>query len=171
MESLPYTPTICKDNSEPLLMNKHGRGSLRLVQERLATLSVAMHSPKEIVDTEISHDDGKEGKHHEHMIGCGATQHSKCLGMQGCRIHHECYQCPHFLGVPSPIFSPRHIGPYSSHKDAYAKCGHSGIEEEERQLLQGKHNVMSITVDATHNDGCDAADEGERQKSETYHYD
>ena len=51
-------------------------------------------------------------------------------GMQGRGVDHPGDERPRFLGIPTPILSPAHIGPDGSYKDADAQGGDGRREEQ-----------------------------------------
>ena len=130
-----------------------------------------MHTSQEVVYAKVGHDDCAERHNHKHMINHWFMQLRQRLWMQGGSIHHEGYERPHLLRVPTPVFAPRHVSPYSPYKDADAKCSHGRVEKEQRELLQRKHNVGGVVVEVAHDDGCQATYKGERQQGEAHHYD
>ena len=130
-----------------------------------------MHAAKDIVDTEVGHEDGEECQEHEHVERHGTSENGQRLGMQGGCIHHERDKRPYLLGVPSPVFAPRDVCPDGSDEDADAECGGSRIEEKERKTLQGGHLTGGVAVYQLHGQGCYGIDERQGQEREAHHDD
>ena len=126
-------------------------------------LCVAMHAAKDVVDTEVCHEDGEERQEHEYVERHGTSESGQRLGMQGGCIHHKRDKRPYLLGVPSPVFAPRDVCPDGSDEDADAECGGSRIEEKERKTLQGCHLAGGVAVYQLHGQGCYGIDERQGQ--------
>ena len=90
-------------------------------------LGVAVHASQHVVDAEICHYDSEESHNHEYVKRHRAAQCRQRLGVKCHGINHECDECPDLLGVSSPVFAPRHIGPYSTYEDADAEGSHGRI--------------------------------------------
>ena len=92
-----------------------------------------MHAAEEVVHTEIGHEDGKESKYHVGVVDHGATEDRQRLSVDDDGIDHEGDERPCFLWVPTPLVSPRHIGPNGSDEDAETHRGKGRIEENARE--------------------------------------
>ena len=96
-----------------------------------------MHAAQEIVHTKIGHQNGEETKRHVDMIGERTLEGAETLSMYHHRIDHKGDKRPHLFWVPTPIRTPRHIGPDGTYEDAEAQRGQSRIEKHPTE--RGQH--------------------------------
>ena len=96
-----------------------------------------MHSSKQVVYSEVGHDDGEEGESYVCVeISVRAKARNRCV-VKGDAVDYHCNKRPHFLRVPTPVIPPRDVCPYGS--DEYA---------------DGKQECSRVEYDAA--DGCES---------------
>ena len=91
-----------------------------------------MHAAKDKVHTKIGEEHTQEGEKHEEMEKFWSPERRKQSRMQGKGIDEQRDQCPHFLRIPSPIATPRDIGPDSS--DEYSRCEKKNGRMEQQMI-------------------------------------
>ena len=123
-----------------------------------------MHAPKEVVDTEVGHEEDEEAEHDVEVIVEGALEPCDGDAVECDGVDHERDEGPSLLGVPWPIGAPRDVCPNGSDEDAKAEGDDGRIKKELRKMLH--------LVGPAGNDECDdTTDEGEREEGEGQHDD
>ena len=80
-----------------------------------------MQSAQQVVHAKIGHQYAGKGQDAVGMKTHIAFEQWEGRAMQGQGVDQECSERPSFLGVPSPIPTPRHIGPNGTDEDAYCQ--------------------------------------------------
>lgn len=78
-------------------------------------------------------------------------------------IDHEGYQGPCLFRVPTPVGTPRLVGPHGAQENADAEEEDSRVEEQASE----KHEWFGLPRNAQSEDACE---HGESQQGVAYHY-
>ena len=97
---------------------------------------VGVHSCKEVVYSEVCHDDAKESQGDIDVVGERLAEDRQALRVNYHGIYHEGDECPCLLAVPTPVGSPADICPDGSDEDAETHGCESRVEEYMAQCLQ-----------------------------------
>lgn len=84
-------------------------------------LRIRVHARKEVVYTEISHQNAEEGEEYVGVIDLRIVEHWEHAAVGWNGIDHKSDESPGFLRVPSPVVAPRHICPDGTNEDATAE--------------------------------------------------
>ena len=109
-----------------------------------------MHSAQEIVDAKVGHQDGEEAERYVDVIGQGPLEGRYAARVNHCGIGHEGDECPHLFRIPTPIGSPRHVGPDGAYENADAKRGYGRVEKhaaEHGKCFNGLFVVFAQYID------------------------
>ena len=84
-----------------------------------------MHSSKQVVYSEVGHEDGEEGESDVDVEDAvGAQPRNRCV-VKGDAVNYHSDERPNFFRVPTPVISPRYVSPNGSDKyaDGEQECG------------------------------------------------
>lgn len=77
-----------------------------------------MHSSKQVVYSEVGHEDGEEGESDVDVEDAvGAQPRNRCV-VKGDAVNYHSDERPNFFRVPTPVISPRYVSPNGSDKYA-----------------------------------------------------
>ena len=138
-------------------------------------VGVTVHAAQEEIDSEVGHEDGEEGQDHEEMEVARTAEPRETLGVEGKTIDQEGDECPYLFGIPTPISTPRDIGPDGADEDASRHAEEGGIEREASHIGQLEVDLLAALRFATDEEGQEqrgeSVEESEGQQRVGHHDD
>ena len=111
---------------------------------------VAVHAAEDEVDTEVGDQHAQEGDDAVAVEEHGLAEHGQRLAVQRQGVDDERDECPHFLGIPAPVGTPRYIGPDGADKHARGQQEHGRVEDNLSDDVQALDNDLVAAQDEGH---------------------
>ena len=138
-------------------------------------VGVTVHAAQEEIDAEVGHEDGEESQDHEEMEVARTSEPRETLGVEGKTIDQEGDECPYLFGIPTPLSTPRDIGPDGADEDACRHAEEGRIEQEASHIGQLEVDLLAALRVATDKEGQEqrgeSVEESERQQRVGHHDD
>lgn len=105
-----------------------------------------MHTSKYEIYSEICYQHRYESQYAETVEEHRIPETTDRLSMQGCRVNQHGDECPYLFRVPSPISSPRYIGPYCSYEDSENQQEYGRIENYPTAVFKTADVTASVSA-------------------------
>lgn len=98
---------------------------------------VRVHSRQEEIDTKVSHEHSEKCQDAKAVEAFCAAQPGKRMAVEADGIDHEGNQGPCLFRVPTPVGTPRLVGPHGAQENADAEEEDSRVEEQASESMSG----------------------------------